>query len=60
MMLHNGRLTSSRFDKILKRGATTDSTRLVIDIMGYNGPLEHLSLAIRLGKENEAKARNYR
>ena len=37
MMLHNGRLISSRFGEILKRGATTDSTRLVIDIMGYNG-----------------------
>ena len=55
-----GLRTSSRFGEILKRGATTDSTRLVIDIMGYNGPLEHLPLAIRLGKENEAKARNYR
>ena len=57
VMLHNGRLTSSRFGEILKRRATTDSTRLVIDIMGYNGPLEHLPPAIRWGKENEAKAR---
>ena len=46
VMLHNGRLTSSRFGEILKRQATTDSTRLVIDIMGYNGPLEHLPPAI--------------
>lgn len=57
VVLHNGRLTSSRFGEILKRRATTDPTRLVIDIMGYSGPLEHLPPAIRWGKENEAKAR---
>jgi len=57
IVLHNGRLTSSRFGEILKRRATTDPTRLVIDIMGYNGPLRHLPPAMRWGKENEAKAR---
>lgn len=57
VMLHNGRLTSSRFGEILRRRVTTDPTRLIIDIMGYNGPLEHLPPAIRWGRENEAKAR---
>jgi len=57
MVLHNGRLTSSRFGEVLKRQATTDPTRLVIDIMGYNRPLDHLPPAMRWGKENEARAR---
>ena len=57
IVLHNGRLTSSRFGEILKRRAATDPTRLVIDIMGYNGPMEHIPPAMRWGKENEAKAR---
>lgn len=54
--LRNGRLTSSHFGKILKRRATTDSTRLVTDIMVYNGPLKHLPPSIRWGQQNEAKA----
>jgi hypothetical protein len=33
--LRNGRLTSSRFGEILHRRQTTDSRRLVKDIMGY-------------------------
>ena len=57
MALRNGRLTSSRFGKILRRRVTTDSTRLVTDIMGYNGPLRHLPPALCWGQQNEAKAR---
>ena len=57
VILHNGRLTSSRFGEILRRRVTTDPTRLILDIMGYNGPLEHLPPAIRWGRESEAKAR---
>ena len=56
--LRNGRLTSSRFGEILKRRPTTDSCRLVKDIMGYNGPLKKIPPQIRWGRENEAKARH--
>ena len=35
IVLHNERLTSSRFREILKRRTTIDLTKLVIDIMGY-------------------------
>ena len=57
MALRNGRLTSSRFGEILRRRVTTDSTRLVTDIMGYNGLLRHLPPALCWGQQNEAKAR---
>ena len=57
--LRNGRLTSSRFGEILKRRPTTDSCRLVKDIMGYNGPLKKVPPQIHWGKENEARARHY-
>ena len=42
---------------ILRQCVTTDSTRLVTDIMGYNGPLRHLPPALRWGQQNEIKAR---
>ena len=38
--IRNGRLTSSRFGEILKRRQTTDSRRLVKDIMKYNKPMK--------------------
>ena len=57
ILLHNGRLTSSCFGEILKRQATIDPTRLVIDIMGYTGPLDGLLPTFQLGKENEANAK---
>ena len=56
--MRNGRLTSSRFGEILKRRPTTDSRRLVRDIMGYNGPLKNIPPQIRWGRENEGKARD--
>ena len=39
--LHNGRLTSSKFGKILRCRPSTDSRRLVRDIMGYGKPMQH-------------------
>ena len=48
--MRNGRLTSSRFGEILKRRPTTDSRRLVKDIMGYNGPIKKVPPQIRWGK----------
>ena len=55
--IRNGRLTSSRFSEIVKRRQTTDSRRLVKDIMGYNGPMKKVPLQIRWGKDNEDRAR---
>ena len=55
MALRNGRFISSHFGEILRQHATTDSTRLVTDIMEYNGPLRHLPSALRWGQQNEAK-----
>ena len=54
--IRNGRLTSSRFGEILKRRQTTDSRRLVKDIMGYNGPMKKVPPQIRWGKDNEDRA----
>ena len=51
--LRNGSLTSSRFGEILKRRPTTDSCRLIKDIMGYNGPLKKIPPQIRWGREND-------
>ena len=45
--LHNGRLTSSKFGKILRCRPSTDSRRLVQDIMGYGKPMQHVSPQIR-------------
>ena len=56
--LRNGRPTNSRFGEILKRRPTTDSCRLVKDIMGYNGPLKKVPPQIHWGK-NEARACHY-
>ena len=55
--LRNGRLTSSKFGEILRRRPSTDSRRLVRDIMGYSKPMQHLPPQIRWGKQNEDKAR---
>ena len=40
LAIRNGRVTSSRFAKILKHRQATDSRRLVKDIMRYNGPIK--------------------
>jgi len=56
-LMRNGRLTSSRFNEILKRRPTTDPRRLIRDIMGYNGPLKKVPPQIRWGRENEERAR---
>ena len=55
--LRNGRLTSSKFGEILRRRPSTDSRRLVRDIMGYGKPMQHVPPQIRWGKQNEDKAR---
>ena len=55
--LHNGRLTSSKFGEILHRRPSTDPRRLVRDIMGYGGHMQHVPPQIWWGKENENKAR---
>ena len=55
--MRNSRLTSSRFGEILKRRQTTDSRRLVKDIMGYNEPMKKLPPQIRWGRDNEDRAR---
>ena len=55
--IRNGRLTSSRFGEILKRRQTTDSRRLVKDIMGYNEPMKKVPSQIRWGRDNEDRAR---
>ena len=54
--LRNGRLTSSRFGEIRNRRLTTDSKRLVKDIMGYGKQLKVLPPQIRWGRENEQAA----
>jgi len=56
-LLHNGRLTSSKFGEILHRRPSTDPRRLVRDIMGYGGRMQHMPPQIRWGNENEDKAR---
>ena len=48
-VIRNGRLTSSRFGEILKRRQTTDSRRLVKDIMGYNGLMQKVPPQIHWG-----------
>ena len=55
--LRNGRLTSSRFGEILHRRQSTDSRRLVKDIMGYGGRMKYVPPQIRWGRENEEAAR---
>ena len=54
--LRNVRLTSSRFGEIRSRKQTTDSRRLVKDIMGYGKQLTVLPPQIRWGRENEQNA----
>ena len=54
--MRNGRLTSSRFGEILKHRQTTDSQRLVKDIMGYKGPMMKVPPQIRWGKNNKDRA----
>ena len=49
-IMRNGRLTSSTFGEILKCQQTTDSRRLVKDIMGYNGPMKKVPPQICWGK----------
>ena len=53
--LRNGRLTSSRFGEILKCRPTTDSCRLVKDIMGYNGLLKKIQYHLRSTEEKKMK-----
>ena len=57
--LRNGRLTSSRFGEILHRRQTTDSRRLVKDIMGYRkaNVSSQVPPQIRSGRDNEPLAR---
>ena len=55
-VLHNGRLTSHQFGKILHRRETTDPSRLVKAIMGYGGGVKGLPPAIRWVRDNERKA----
>ena len=56
-LLHNGRLTSSRFGEILHRRKSTDPYRLVRDIMSYRGGMVGLTPAIRWSMDNEDAAR---
>ena len=58
-LLHNGRITSSRFGEIRRRRATTSADRLVRDLMGYkHASLEtYLPASIRWGRDNEPRAR---
>ena len=55
--LRNGRLTSSRFGEIMHRRQSTDPRRLIKDIMGYGGQMQHIPPQIRWGRENEDAAR---
>ena len=55
--LRNGRLTSSRFGEIIHRRQSTDPRRLIKDIMGYGGQMQHVPPQIRWGRENEDAAR---
>ena len=55
--LHNGRITSSRFGEIIHRRQSTDSRRLVKDIMSYGGRMQHAPPQIRWGRENKDAAR---
>ena len=55
--MRNGRLTSSKFGEILHRRPSTNSRRLVRDIMGYGGSAKYSTPAMRWGKENEDHAR---
>ena len=57
LALHNGRLTSSRFGEIIHRRQSTNPRRLVKDIMGYGGRMQHMPPQIRWGRENEDAAR---
>jgi len=54
--LWNGRITSSKFGKILHRRESTDSRRLVRDLIGYGGPMQNLPPQMLWGRENEDKA----
>ena len=49
--LRNGRLTSSRFGEILHRRQSTDSRRLVKDIMGYGGRMKRVPPQIHWGRK---------
>ena len=51
------RLTSSRFGEIMHRRQSTDPTRLIKDIMGYGGQMQHVPPQIPWGRENEDAAR---
>ena len=51
--MRNGRLTSSKFGEILHQRPSSNSRRLVRDIMGYGGSAKYSTPAMRWGKENE-------
>ena len=55
--LRNGRLTSSMFGEIMHRRQSTDPRRLIKDIMGYGGQMQHIPPQICWGRENEDAAR---
>jgi len=51
--LCNGRPTSSKFGEILHRRPSTDPRRLVRDIIGYGGRMQHMPPQIQCGNQNE-------
>ena len=55
LALHNGRITSSRFGKILRRKDTTDPSVLVKSLMGYKREIV-CTAAMKWGKDNEDRA----
>jgi len=57
LALHNGRITSSRFAEIFHRRPSTNSRRLVKEIMGYGERMKNLPPQIRWGRDNEHTAR---
>ena len=54
--LHNGRLTNSRFEEIMHCRQSTDPRRIIKNIMGYGGQMQHVPPQIRWGRENEDAA----
>ena len=61
VVLHNDRITNSRFGEILHKRASTDPQRLVTNITGYgkSDNDKHLAPALRWGKDNEPIALKY-
>ena len=57
--LCNGRLTSSRFGEIMHHCESTNSRRLVKDIMGYGEQMQHVAPQIRWDQNNEEVAHKH-